>query len=99
MAEEIPEPLRIEVTEGKRLEIDWADGATTSMTAPEVRAFCQCAECRERPPEERTVAVHEDALIASASLVGSYAINFVFTPDGHSAGIFPFVDLRKVHSG
>lgn len=98
MAEEIPEPLRIEVIEGQRLEIAWADGATTRMTAAELRAFCQCAECRERPPEQRTVAVHEDAQIASASLVGSYAVNFVFTPDGHSAGIFPFVDLRRVQS-
>lgn len=99
MGDEIPEPLRIEVIEGQRLEIAWADGATTSMSAPEVRAFCQCAECREKPPEQRTVAVHKDALIASASLVGSYAVNFVFTPDGHSAGIFPFVDLHRVQSG
>ena len=99
MGEEIPEPVRIEVIEGERLEIAWADGATTKMTAPEVRSFCQCAECREQHPEQRTVAVHEGARIASASLVGSYAINFVFTPDGHSSGIFPFVDLRRVHSG
>ncbi|MCP3975475.1 MAG: DUF971 domain-containing protein [bacterium] len=99
MAEEIPEPLRIEVIEGEHLEIAWADGATTRMTGPELRAFCQCAECRERPPEQRTVAVHEAARIVSASLVGSYAISFVFAPDGHSAGIFLFADLHRVQSG
>ncbi len=96
--EEIPEPLRIEVIEGEQLEIVWADGTTTAMTAPQVRAFCQCAECREKPPEQRTVAIHEGARIESASLVGSYAINFVFAPDGHGAGIYPFVDLHLAQS-
>lgn len=98
MAEPIPEPLRIEVVEGDRLEIEWADGATTSMSAAELRAYCHCAECRERPPEERTVEAHSEARIDSASLVGSYAVSFTFSPDGHSAGIFPYVDLRRYQS-
>ena len=98
MAEPIPEPLRIEVSEGQRLEIEWADGGATKMTAAEVRAFCQCAGCREKPPPERSVAMHSDATIESAALVGSYAISFVFGPDGHSAGIYPFVELRRYES-
>ena len=95
MAEPIPEPLRIEVSDGGMLDIEWADGGATSMTAAQLRAFCQCAGCREQPPAQRTVSVHGDASIESAALVGSYAISFVFGPDGHSAGIFPFVELRR----
>lgn len=95
MAEPIPEALRIEVSDGARLEIEWADGARTTMSAPELRAFCQCAACRELPMAERTEEVHSAATIESAALVGSYAVSFVFGPDGHSAGIFPFVELRR----
>jgi len=95
VAEAIPEPLRIEVSEGTKLEIEWEDGARTVMSAPEVRAFCQCAACRELPAAERAESHHSAATIDSASLVGSYAISFVFGPDGHSAGIYPFVELRR----
>jgi len=95
---EVPEPLRIEVIDGSRLEIEWADGAVTSMTAPEVRAFCHCAACGQLDRELRTPEAHGNARIASASLVGSYAVNFVFTPDGHSSGIYPFAGLRRYES-
>lgn len=95
MAEPIPEPLRIEVTDGAELNVEWADGGVTSMTAAQLRAFCQCAGCREQPDAERSVSAHHNASIESAALVGSYAVSFVFGPDGHSAGIFPFVELRR----
>ncbi len=98
MAEPTPEPRRIEVTDKQRLEIEWADGAVTTMTAPEVRAFCQCAGCRELDPQLRTVAAHAHATIESASLVGGYAVNFVFGPDGHGTGIYPFAELRRYRS-
>lgn len=98
MADRVPEPLRIEVSEGKSLEIEWQDGTATRMSAAELRAFCQCAGCRELPPEQRTVEVHTGASIESAALVGSYAVSFVFGPDGHSAGIFPFVELKRYQS-
>lgn len=98
MAEPIPEALRIEVAERSRLEIEWADGATTTFTAPEIRALCPCAACRELPPSARTASAHEAATIEAAALVGSYAINFTFGPDGHSAGIYPFGELRRVQS-
>lgn len=98
MAETIPEPVRIEVADRARLEIQWADGTATLMTAPEVRAYCHCAACRELPPTERTPEMYAAATIESAALVGSYAISFTFGPDGHGAGIYPFVDLRRYRS-
>lgn len=98
MVEPIPEPVRIEVSDGKSLEIEWPDGSMTRMSAPELRAFCQCAGCRELPADQRTADIHAAATIDAAALVGSYAVNFVFGPDGHSAGIFPFVELKRHQS-
>ncbi|NND04654.1 MAG: DUF971 domain-containing protein [Acidimicrobiia bacterium] len=98
MVEAIPEPLRIEVSDGQSLEIEWGDGTLTRMTAPELRAFCQCAGCRELPLDQRTAEVHAAATIESAALVGSYAVSFGFGPDGHSAGIFPFIELKRYQS-
>lgn len=98
MVDPVPEPLRIEVAGGARLEIEWSDGATTSMSAAEVRAFCQCAGCRELSLDQRTAEIHSAATIDGAALVGSYAVNFVFGPDGHSTGIYPFAELKAYKS-
>ncbi len=34
--------------------------------------------------------------ITDAALVGAYAVNFSFAPDGHQTGIFPFDRLRSL---
>ena len=92
------EPVRIEVIEGAEIRIGWSDSTTTAMTTAQVRAACPCAGCRALPAEERTPAAYEDATIESASLVGSYAVSFVFGPDGHSTGIYSFTDLYAYRS-
>jgi DUF971 family protein len=48
---------------------------------------------------QRTTAVLAGPVavtIAEAKLVGGYAINFVFAPDGHGTGIYPFTGLRSL---
>jgi len=95
VVEPATEPLRIEVIEGAEIDIEWADGARTSMSAPELRAACPCAACGTRPAEDRTVAAFQNATIDAADLVGSYGVSFVFGPDGHSTGIYSFTDLRR----
>ncbi|MCB0061499.1 MAG: DUF971 domain-containing protein, partial [Caldilineaceae bacterium] len=66
-----------------------------------LRANCPCATCRE---ERRSAALETDLLklstgplpstqIASAELVGNYAIRLRWT-DGHDAGIYAFTVLR-----
>ena len=99
MAEPVAEPLRIEVIDSAELQIEWSDGATTSATAAQLRAACPCAGCRALPAEERTPAEYEGVTIDAAALVGSYAVSFVFGPDGHSTGIYSFVDLYGSRSG
>ena len=98
VAEGKPEPLRIEVIDRAELHVEWADGATTSLTAVELRAACPCADCGTVPAADRTSAAFSDATVEAADLVGSYGVSFVFGPDGHSTGIYSFSDLRRYSS-
>lgn len=91
-----PFPDRIEVDGGHRVLITWEDGEQMEFSARGLRDACPCAGCRE----DRNVGKVRDRLldisIADASLVGNYAVNFVFSPDTHSTGIFPFTMLRAL---
>lgn len=92
-------PLRIEVTERSAVSIDWDDGSTSELDAATLRAACMCAVCREPGGERATQAVltgPEPVTIEEAHLVGGYAITFVFAPDGHGTGIYPFDALRRL---
>src|SRR5579871_6928912 len=42
-----PEKVRVLLTEGKGLEIDWADGHRSAWTFPWLREACPCATCVE----------------------------------------------------
>jgi len=98
VAEPTAEPIGIEVVDRAELQIEWADGARTSMTASELRAACPCAACGARPAEDRSPAAFQDSTIDSADLVGSYGVSFAFGPDGHSTGIYSFGGLRGYSS-
>lgn len=98
MLEPAVEATRIEVIDGAELEIEWVDGARTSLTAAEVRAACPCATCGSLRTNDRSPAAFQDATIDAADLVGSYGVSFVFGPDGHSTGIYSFKDLRRYSS-
>ncbi len=95
-------PERIEVEEGLRVTISWANGDVSRFDAAELRAACQCADCREPSGRSRTEQVlngPEPVTITDAKLVGNYAINFVFAPDAHGTGIFPFIALHELGAG
>jgi DUF971 family protein len=92
-------PDRIEVADRRDVNLTWPDGETSAMTAAQLRAACPCAECREesgRRATERVLNGPEPVTIEDATLVGGYAINFVFGPDRHATGIFPFGMLRPL---
>lgn len=95
-------PLRIEVSNKTTVAIEWDDGTTNTLDAAELRRACMCAGCREPAGEQATAAVLAGELpvtIEEARLVGGYAITFVFGPDGHGTGIYPFDALRSLGSG
>jgi DUF971 family protein len=83
------------------LLLTWADNHVSEFSLRWLRTNCPCATCRE---ERRSAALETDLLklssgplpsteIATAALVGNYAIRLVWT-DGHDAGIYAFTTLR-----
>ena len=92
-------PLRIEVVEGTVVTITWEDGVSTEISAAALRSACRCAVCREPAGAKATEAVLAGPVpitIAEARLVGGYAVSFVFGPDGHGTGIYPYTALRAM---
>ncbi len=103
-----PEKVRVLMTEGKGLEIDWADGHKSAWGFAWLRDACPCATCvDERAQEGRKLGQPKPkpaALLpmytpppkpASAQAVGRYAIQFNWA-DGHSGGIYSWEYLRRV---
>jgi DUF971 family protein len=102
-----PEKVRVLLTEGKGLEIDWNDGHRSKWSFAWLRDACPCATCiEERKQEGRKAGQPKpkstDLLVmytppakpASAHAVGRYAIQFNWL-DGHSGGIYSWEYLRR----
>lgn len=89
-------PRVITKSDPTRLTIEWGDGATTVLTAVELRNLCPCAHCVD---EHTGVRKHDPSTTAAdletrrVALVGHYALSIDFA-DGHSTGIFPYRLLR-----
>jgi DUF971 family protein len=103
-----PEKVRVLLTEGKGMEIDWADGHRSAWSFAWLREACPCATCIEERAQEgrkpgQPKAKPADVLPmytppakpASAHAVGRYAIQFNWL-DGHSGGIYSWEYLRRV---
>jgi DUF971 family protein len=102
-----PEKVRVLLSEGKGLEIDWQDGHRSAWTFGWLRDACPCATCvEERKTEGRKIGQGrpKDADLlplykplpkpTSAQAVGRYALQFNWL-DGHSAGIYSWEFLRR----
>lgn len=102
-----PAKVRVLITEGKGLEIEWSDGHKSAWNFAWLRHGCPCATCVDerqqqgrKPgqpkarPAELLPMYAPPAKPASAHMVGRYAIQFNWL-DGHSAGIYSFDYLRR----
>src|ERR1035441_68850 len=103
-----PEKVRVLLSEGKGMEIDWLDGHKSAWSFAWLRQACPCATCVDErkqqgrkpgQPNPKPVAVlpmyTPVAKPASAQPVGRYAIQFNWL-DGHSGGIYSWDYLRRV---
>jgi len=96
-----PEKVRVLLTEGKGLEIDWQDGHRSAWSFAWLREACPCATCVEqrnlegRRPGEAKPMYAPPPKPASAHAVGRYAIQFNWQ-DGHNGGIYSWEYLRRV---
>ena len=102
-----PAKVRVLLTEGKGLEIDWQDGHHSAWSFVWLRDACPCATCvEERKQEGRKAGEAKPksaellpmfkpmAKPASAHAVGRYALRFNWL-DGHSGGIYSWEYLRR----
>ena len=102
-----PDKVRVMITEGKGLEIDWSDGHRSAWSFAWLRNACPCATCNDerrqqgRKPGQAKAKAAEllpmytpPARPASAHGVGRYAIQFNWQ-DGHSGGIYSWEYLRR----
>jgi DUF971 family protein len=103
-----PQKVRVLMTEGKGLEIDWADGHKSAWGFAWLRDACPCATCidernqegrkpgQPRPKPAAVLPMYTPPpKPASAHPVGRYALQFNWS-DGHSSGIYSWEYLRRV---
>jgi DUF971 family protein len=101
-----PAKVRVLITEGKGLEIDWSDGHKSAWTFAWLREACPCATCQdERLKDGRKVGQAKPTALlpllsapprpSSAQAVGRYALQFNWL-DGHTSGIYSWDYLRKI---
>jgi len=72
------------------------DGDEDVWPAHVLRTRCTCAMCQSELTGERILdpaAVPEDIVVTHMALVGNYGVSVHFS-DGHSTGIYRFVNLR-----
>jgi ATP-binding protein involved in chromosome partitioning len=97
-------PAKLDLKKDKGLTIVWADGRTSTFDLATLRSMCPCAKCKEERDESAKSKsllkvlpgnYTQDLKIASAELVGNYAIKLAWT-DGHDTGIYSFTFLREL---
>ena len=102
-----PAKVRVKITEGTGLEIDWQDGHKSAWSFAWLRDACPCATCiDERKAQGRKVGQPKPKSAtllpmytpppkpASAHGVGRYALQFNWA-DGHASGIYSWDYLRR----
>ena len=103
-----PAKVRVLLSEGKGLEIDWSDGHKSAWTFAWLRDACPCATCNEErskagrklgEPKSKSAELlpmfTPPPRPESAQPVGRYALQFNWQ-DGHTAGIYSWDFLRRV---
>ncbi len=85
-------------TQDHQLMVTWEADHRASYDFKYLRCHCACAGCVDERTGVRTLdidAVSEDIQINNMSLVGNYAVQFLWS-DGHDTGIYSWDCLRKI---
>jgi DUF971 family protein len=101
-----PAKVRVMISEGKGLEIDWSDGHKSAWSFAWLRDACPCANCNEaRKKDGRKIGESKPAPMlpmytppprpSGAQAVGRYALQFNWL-DGHTGGIYSWEYLRSI---
>ncbi len=108
MASVDPKSVKVHLTSGNGVDIEWKDGHVSSYTFPYLRDACPCAMCDEERGKTGREAGQPVKLKPgelpmfkpavkpdSAEPVGKYAIKFNWN-DGHQLGIYSWKWLREI---
>ena len=103
-----PKSVKVNLTSGTGVDIEWNDGHVSHYEFVYLRDACPCALCNEereksgrplgQPPKLAPGTLpmfKEKAKPVSAEGVGKYAIKFKWN-DGHDLGIYSWNFLREV---
>lgn len=94
-----PASIRVLLTSGEGVRIDWEDSHHSEYTFDYLREKCPCASCRERKAQgmgETLLPIYKERVRAvRAQPVGNYAVQFAFS-DGHATGIYSFEYFREI---
>ena len=91
-------PLKIMVLDDRRsLEVSWQGGTTHCLSAETLRRNCRSSGSVRARVDGTEAEIPTDILITDARLVGTYALNLVFS-DGEYRGIYPWRYLREIAS-
>ena len=100
-----PLSLRILLTTGEGVVIEWRDGHHSRYGFPYLRRRCPCATCRDRRAQglsatatkmKSDLPMYEaPARAVQAEAVGNYAVRFTFS-DNHATGIYSFEYFREI---
>jgi DUF971 family protein len=103
-----PKSVKVNLTTGSGVDIEWKDGHVSHYDFAYLRDACPCAMCNEeretsgrRPGEARklppgSLPMYKARVMAmSAEAVGKYAIKFAWN-DNHDLGIYSWQHLRQI---
>ncbi len=108
MAVANPKSVKVNVTTGTGMDIEWTDGHQSHYVFQWLRDACPCATCEEARKEDhrpRGVPAIQPATVfplykepvrpKEVTAVGRYALNFKWN-DGHETGIYSWDYLREM---
>jgi len=103
-----PKSVKINLTAGTGMEIEWKDGHRSTYTFRFLRDACPCALCEDERGKAGRKAGEASKLAPgalplykpaakpiSADQVGKYALRFAWN-DNHDLGIYSWAYLREV---
>lgn len=92
-----PANVKVLLTTGEGLRIDWKDGHHSAYGFDYLRDQCPCATCRDtaKKPVSDLPLYKEKARATQAEPIGHYAFRFQFS-DGHNTGIYSYEHLREI---
>jgi DUF971 family protein len=103
-----PKSVKVNLTSGTGVEIEWKDGHRSSYTFRYLRDACPCALCEDGRKKAGRAAGEAEKLAPgalpmfkpatkalAADAVGKYALRFSWN-DNHDLGIYSWAYLREV---